>query len=158
MKQMLVRARLSKVRPINTRAEVWENRRGVSRCTKETGRKPVWGVRVLDQEPQGGHQGDQDAQHMWSVPDYRFIYRRDVFQENVTEVVDNLNEVKSSAKAKWRKDYKDTYCHLQHTTYQSNTLGFQVFRFTELTRQYSMWSVTTLLDGLERYLMVLNCH
>ena len=31
---------------------------------------------------------------------YRFIYCRDVFQENVTEVVDNLNEVKSFPKAK----------------------------------------------------------
>ena len=38
LKQMIVKARVPKVRPANTRAGGRENRRGVSRCSKGTGR------------------------------------------------------------------------------------------------------------------------
>lgn len=51
VKQLLVKAKLPRVRPVNTRAGVRENRRGVTRCNKGTGRNQCGGCVYLTRSP-----------------------------------------------------------------------------------------------------------
>ena len=51
LKQLLVKARVPKARPVNTRAGEKENRRGVSRCNKGTGRNQCGACVYLTRSP-----------------------------------------------------------------------------------------------------------
>ena len=51
LKQLLIRAKLPKTRPLNTRASVRENARGVTRCNKGSGRNQCGGCAYITRSP-----------------------------------------------------------------------------------------------------------